>query len=151
MRRLQDAANLLQKLDPGRPVEVPDCTAQKQNQKMLLAVPVRGDFQQPVQILPFKAEDADAIDVSEFALAHDQRGARYFHRVIKSALAARERFEYPPGFFPATAAEFRHRDRTWQALHNLGRVPAQQALIRAGQTTLWKMADHFKQRRAHVV
>src|SRR5579863_3807260 len=99
---------------------------------MLIAVPMRGDLEQAVEILPFKADDADGIDVPELAFAHSQRGARYFNRIIKSALAATERFEQPAGFLAAATAQFCDSDRSRQPLHDLARVPAQQALICPG-------------------
>jgi len=43
---------------------------------MLAGLPMRGDFEQSIEILALEAQDADGIDVAKFALAHDKGGAR---------------------------------------------------------------------------
>src|SRR5271163_1229591 len=96
---------------------------------MLAALAVCGHLAQAVEILAFEADDAERIDIAEFALAHDQSCTRYFHRIIKGALPASERFENPASFLATAAAELGDGDRSIEPFDDLTRMPAQQALI----------------------
>ena len=80
-----------------------------------------------------------------------QRRARYFDRIIECPLPAAQRLEYPARLLAAAAAQFRYGHGSVQPLHNLTRVPLQQTLVGPRQSVLGQMADHFKQRRAHIV
>src|SRR5271166_795921 len=118
---------------------------------MLAAAPMRSHFQQSVQVLTLKTQNADAIDVAEFAFAHDQSGAGNLDGIITSALAAAECLENLAGFLTASTSEFSHREWSRQALDNVAAVAAQQALIGASQSVLRQVADHLEQRRAYIV
>src|SRR5581483_11588701 len=55
------------------------------------------------------------------------------------------------GFLSAAAAQFGHHHRRGQAIHDVVRVPPQQAFIGPCEPVLGKGADHFEQSRAHIV
>ena len=84
-------------------IKVPDCAAEKQDEQVLTRLALRSDLQEAIEILAFKAQDTDRINVPEFALTLDQSRVRDFNGIIGSALATAERFEQPAGF-PAAAA-----------------------------------------------
>src|SRR5271163_3296145 len=111
---------------------------------MLIALAVCGHLAQAVQILAFEADDAERIDIAEFALTHDQSCARYFHRIIKGALPASEGFENPARFLAAAAAELGDGDGSIEPFDDLTRMSAQQALVGSRESVLGQMADHFE-------
>ena len=112
---------------------------------------MRSHFEQPIKIFALEAQNADGIDVAEFALAHGQSGRRNLDGIVGGALAAAKRFEDVAGFSAAAAAEFGHGDGGSQALDNVMPVPPQQALIGARKAVLRQMADHFEQRGTDIV
>src|SRR5271165_747880 len=56
--------------------EIPDRTAQKKYQHLFSGAALGRNVQQPVEVLSFATDDADALDVAEFALAHCQCSRR---------------------------------------------------------------------------
>ena len=92
--------NLLQKFQAGGAIKVSDRASEKQHQQVLSMLAARGDFQQSIQIFPLEADDADGIDVSQFARAHGQRRGRNFNRAIGSVLAPATGFRIQRVFLP---------------------------------------------------
>src|SRR5579862_614194 len=103
---LQYTPHLIEKLQARHAVKVTDGAAQKQNQQMLSRTAVCSYFMQAVEIFTLEAQNADAIDVAEFALAHGQGSGRNFNRIVPRMLEPAKSFEDTPGLFTAAAAEF---------------------------------------------
>src|ERR1700694_5426118 len=118
---------------------------------MLAALPVRCHLQQAIKILALKPHNAEGINIAEFALAHRQRRAGYFNRIVERPLPPAERLQYPARLFATPAAQFSDGDRSVQTFYDLACMPLQQTLIGPGEAVLGQMADHFKERRAHIV
>ncbi len=72
-------------------------------------------------------------------------------RIIKCLLSLAERLQYPAGFLATAAAQFSDGERSVKALYDLTSMSLQQTFIGAGESVLGQMADHFKERRAHVI
>src|SRR5208282_1994419 len=71
--RLKNTPHFGQKLQPGTPVEVADRTPQKQYKKMLVALPVRRDLLQTIEIFPLETHDTQRVNIAQLPLAHQQR------------------------------------------------------------------------------
>src|SRR5208282_964440 len=132
-------------------VEIADGAAQKQYEEMLARAALCRHLEQSVEILALEAQDADAIDVAEFALTHDQSRTGNLDGIVTSTLTPAKSFENLASLLAASAAQFRNGDGTGQALHQFTAMTPQKTLIGAGESILRKMANYFKQRRAHVV
>src|SRR5579864_6042109 len=100
---LQDSSHLAEKLDAGRTVEIADCAAEEKDEEMLAVLASGSHFEEPVEVFALESDDADGIDVAEFAFAHGQRRGRNLNRTIGSVLVMRERFENPARFLAAAA------------------------------------------------
>ena len=132
-------------------VKVSNRAAQKQHKKMFSALPISRDLEQTFKIFALEANNADGIDVAEFAFAHHQCRVRDFHRIIRRPLSTAECFQQPACFASAAAAQFGYRYGSFHTIHNFSCVPTQQTLIGSREAVFGKMTDYFKQCRSHIV
>src|SRR5262249_3341547 len=89
--RLKNVANFRENLHSRRTVEIADRASEKENKQVLPFAPLCGYFQQTVEILTLKADDADGVDIAQFPFAHGQGRRRNFDGIIERTLAAAER------------------------------------------------------------
>jgi hypothetical protein len=148
---LKNAANFGEKSNAGGAVEIPDGASQEQYEEVLAGRAVRGYFEQSIEVFALEAQNADGLDVAEFALAHGERRWRNLDGVVGRALATAKSFENVARFASAAAAKFSHGDWSGQALDDVMTVAPQQALIGARKAILRQIADHFEQSGAHIV
>src|SRR5215469_14768428 len=110
-----------------------------------------GRFPQSVQVFALESNDADAMDVLQFAAKEGQRSGRKLNRVIPRGLPARKCFQQEARLAARAASELRHHHRTRKLLHNLPRMRLQNAFFGSRQPILGQCADDFEQRRPHGV
>ena len=84
----------------GRAIKIADRAAQEQYKQMLALAPLRGHFEQAVEIFALETEDADGIDVTEFAFAHGQCGRGNLDGIVRGALPAAKSFENVASLLP---------------------------------------------------
>jgi hypothetical protein len=111
---------------------------------MLAGTPLGGYFYKSVKVFAFEAENADAIDVAEFALAHGQSGRGNLDGIVGGSLASAKGFEEVASLSAAAAAEFGYGNRGRQPFDDAMAMPPQQAFIGASKPVLREMADHFE-------
>ncbi len=111
---------------------------------MLIVFPSGRNLRQTIQVLVLEADNADGIDVAQFALAHSERGGRDFDRTIGCVLPSRQGLQEPACLLSAAAAEFGDHQWQGQSLDDVIRVTLQNPLVSAGQAIFRQHADHFK-------
>src|SRR5215469_10072661 len=71
--------------------------------------------------------------------------------IVRCPLPPAEGFKQPPRFPSASAAQFRHRNRSTNAIDDFVRMTPQQSFVSPCKTVLRKMTDDLEQRRSHVI
>ena len=120
---IQEATNVLQKYKIGRTVEIADRTAQEQQQDALPGAAAGGYFGEAVEILAFKADDADAIDVGQVPAANSESGGRNLDWVVRGVTTSAEGLQDLPCLASVAASEFRDNGIAGQAICDLMGAP----------------------------
>src|SRR3981081_4719688 len=115
----KNMSHFLQEAHSRGTIEASNCAAQEKNRKRLTPPTLSRDFQQSIQIFTLAAENADRINVTQFAFAHSQRSRRNFNWIIASPLTTPQCLENPARLFAAAAAQFGHSDRHRQTVDDV--------------------------------
>ena len=113
---------------------------------MLARSAASGDFAQPIEVLAFEADDADAVDVAELAAENGERGRRNFDGVVPGGLPAGKGFEEKARFAAGAAAEFCDKNGTRELVNDFPGVQLKQAFFGSRKAIFRKGADHFEER-----
>src|ERR1700683_1293850 len=111
---------------------------------MLAALPLRSHFQKSVEIFALEAEDADGLDVAQFALTHGESGRGNLDGIVGGALTPAKSFEEMASVSAAAPAKFGHGYRSRQPFDDAMAMPPQQAFVGASEPVLRQMADHLE-------
>ena len=139
-------ADPVKKIGAGGTVKVADVAAEKENQKMFAGGAAGGNFAEPVEILAFEADNADAVDVVKFAAQNGEGSGRNLNGVVPGGLPAGERFQKQARFAAGAAAEFGDDNGTRKLVDNIPCVQSKQGFFGPRQTVFGKGADYFEER-----
>jgi hypothetical protein len=144
--RLKNAPDFGKELSSGGTIKISNGAAEKQHEKMLTGAALGSDFEQSVEIFALEAEDADGIDIAEFAFAHHESGAGNLNGIVCGALTAAKSLQQMPRLSSRAAAKFRYGDRAFKAIDYVPAMAAEQAFIGSREPVFGKAADYFKER-----
>jgi len=118
---------------------------------MLACGTAGGDFAQAVEVLAFEADDADAVDIAEFAAKNGERGRRNFDGVVPGGLPAGKGFEEQTRFAAGAAAEFGHKNGARELVNDFPGLQLKQAFFGSRKAIFRKCADDFEERGANRI
>ena len=147
----EHVADVAQKTGGRQPPEIADRAAEKQHEQRLVLGAALAHFGESREIVAFITDDRNAFDVTEFAAAQLQSGARYFNRAVRSGALFTERFEDAARLAAAAAAQFRDDCIVRQVRDDIARVLGEQALFGARHAVFGQRGDHFEKRRSHFI